>query len=112
MRTGRRVLGGQLPTLRLLEVVFHHVDLDAGYTFADADPGFVRRAIDNAVGRMKNGSQQPNVLLRGDSGDTWSLGAGTQEVTGSDATLLLWLARGDDTGVSSKSALPELPAWG
>src|SRR5674476_1054139 len=28
MRAGRRVLGGQLPTLRLMEVVFHHVDLD------------------------------------------------------------------------------------
>src|ERR1019366_8679623 len=52
MRTGRKVLGGQLPTLRLLEVVFHHVDLDAGYTFADADPGFVKRAISNAAQRM------------------------------------------------------------
>lgn len=112
MRTGRRVLGEQLPTLRLLEVVFHHVDLNAGYTFADADPGFVRRAIGNAVGRMKISSQQPNVLLRSAGGDTWSLGEGTQKVTGTNAALLLWLARGDGTGVSSQGALPELPAWG
>ena len=112
MRTGRRVLGGQLPTLRLLEVVFHHVDLFAGYTFADADPGFVRRAIDNAVGRMKVSSQEPDVLLSSDGGDTWSLGEGTQEITGTNAALLLWLTRGDGSGVSSQGALPELPAWG
>jgi len=112
MRTGRKVLGGQLPTLRLLEVVFHHADLDAGYTFADADPGFVRRSICNSVIRMNASSQRPRVVLRGDSGDTWSLGEGTQEVTGTNAALLLWLARGDGSGVSSEGALPVLPAWG
>ena len=112
MRTGRKVLGGQLPTLRLLEVVFHHVDLDAGYTFADADPGFVRRSIGNSVIRMNASSQRPSVMLRNDSGNTWSLGESTQEVTGTNAALLLWLARGDGTGVSSQDALPVLPAWG
>ena len=112
MRGGRRVLGGQLPTLRLLEVVMHHVDLDAGYTFTDADPGFVRRAINNAVQRMRTKDQAPAVSLHGDNGDTWSIGAGTQEVTGTDAALLLWLARGDGAGVSSQDALPALPAWG
>jgi maleylpyruvate isomerase len=115
MRAGRIVLGGQLPTLRLLEVVFHHVDLDADYTFADADAGFVKRAIANAVRRMTNSGQQPGVLLRGDDGDAWSIGdgaPGTQEVTGSNAALLLWLARGIDLGVSSQAPLPALPAWG
>jgi maleylpyruvate isomerase len=112
MRTGRRVRGGRLPTLRLLEVVFHHVDLDAGFTFADADPGFVRRAIANAVTRMESGSPRPGVLLRSDSGDKWSLGDGAQEVTGTNAALLHWLARGDGAGLSSQDALPVLPAWG
>jgi len=112
MRAGRRVLGGQLPTLRLLEVVFHHVDLDAGYTFAEADPGFVRRAISNAVQRMSASGRVPALSLRSDGGDTWTMGAGTQEVTGTSAALLLWLARGDGAGVSSEDALPELPAWG
>src|SRR5450631_532910 len=112
MRTGRKVLGGQLPTLRLLEVVFHHVDLDAGYTFADADPGFVKRGINNAVQRMSTGGATPPISLRGEAGATWTMGAGTQEVTGTNAALLLWLARGDSTGVSSKDALPVLPAWG
>ena len=112
MRAGRRVLGGQLPTLRLLEVVFHHVDLDAGYTFADADPGFVRRAIGNAVRRIGAADPVPSIRLGGDDGDTWSIGEAAQEITGSNAALLLWLARGDGAGLSSQKALPHLPAWG
>jgi maleylpyruvate isomerase len=112
MRTGRKVLGGQLPILRLLEVVFHHVDLDAGYTFADADPGFVKRAISNAVQRMSTSVSTPPISLRGEAGATWTMGAGTQEVTGANAALLLWLARGDGTGVSSQDPLPKLPPWG
>jgi maleylpyruvate isomerase len=112
MRAGRRVLGGQLPTLRLLEVVFHHVDLNAGFTFADADPGFVRRAIGNAVQRMERSGEAPSISLRGGDGETWSIAGGAQEVTGSNAALLLWLARGDAAGVSGDAALPALPAWG
>jgi maleylpyruvate isomerase len=112
MRTGRTVLGGQLPTLRLLEVVFHHVDLDAGYTFADADPGFVKRAITIAVDRIRAKGREPSITLRGDHGDTWSISRGAQDVAGSNAALLLWLARGDGSGVSSEAALPGLPSWG
>jgi maleylpyruvate isomerase len=112
MRGGRRVLGGQLPTLRLMEVVFHHVDLEAGYTFADADPGFVKRAISVAVGRFSARDQAPSITLRSDEGDRWSIGDGAQEVTGSNAALLLWLARGDGARVSSEAPLPRLPSWG
>jgi len=112
MRRGRKVLGEQLPTLRLMEVVIHHVDLDAGYTFADADPGFVKRAIGNSVTRMTASAEAPAVTLRSDEGDTWSIGDGSQVVTGSNAALLLWLTRGDGAGVSSQTALPGLPSWG
>ena len=113
MRGGRTVLGGQLPTLRLMEVVFHHVDLEAGYTFADADPGFVKRAVTNSIERIMASGRAPSVTLRSDEGDVWSIGddAG-QDVTGSNAELLLWLARGDGAGVSSEAPLPELPSWG
>lgn len=112
MRAGRQVLGGQLPTLRLLEVVFHHVDLAAGYTFADADSGFVRRSVTHAVKRMRSSGQVPSISLRGDHGDLWTMGSGAQEVTGTNAALLLWLARGDASQVSSDDALPALPSWG
>lgn len=112
MRGGRKVLGGQLPSLRLLEVVFHHVDLNAGYTFADADPGFVKRAITNAIERFRASGQSPSITLRSDEGDTWSIGGGDQDVTGSNAALLLWLARGEAAAVSSDAPLPRLPSWG
>jgi maleylpyruvate isomerase len=112
MRGGRKVLGGQLPTLRLMEVVIHHVDLDAGYTFADAEPGFVKRAVANSVSRMAASAEAPSVTLRSDEGATWSLGDGSQVVTGSNAALLLWLTRGNGAGVSSHAGLPRLPSWG
>lgn len=112
MRVGRKVLGGQLPTLRLMEVVIHHVDLDAGYTFEDAAPEFVRRAVTNGVARMSASDGAPSVTLRGDDGDTWTIGEGTQVVTGNNAALLLWLTRGDSTGASSQAPLPKLPSWG
>lgn len=112
MRGGRVVRGEQLPTLRLMEVVFHHVDLQAGYTFADADPGFVKRAITIAVQRFRTRGQVPSITLRGSDGATWSLGDGAQEIGGSNAALLLWLARGDGHGISSSAPLPGLPAWG
>ncbi|MEO8556301.1 MAG: maleylpyruvate isomerase family mycothiol-dependent enzyme [Actinomycetota bacterium] len=112
MRHGRKVLGGQLPTLRLMEVVFHHVDLDAGYTFADSDPGFVRRAVANSVERMKASGQAPSVTLRSDEGDTWTIGDGVQVVAGSNAALLSWLTRGRGDEVYSEAPLPVLPAWG
>jgi maleylpyruvate isomerase len=112
MRGGRIVRGGQLPTLRLMEVAFHHVDLGAGYSFADADRGFVKRAITIAIERFSARAQAPSITLRGDLGDTWSLGDGAQDVLGSNAALLLWLARGEAHGVSSEAPLPELPSWG
>ena len=111
-RAGNKVRGAQLPTLRLLEVVFHHVDLNAGYTFAEADPGFVKRAISNAVERLRASGQVPALSLAGDDGETWSIGDGAKDVNGNNAALLLWLARGGEAGVSSADALLKLPAWG
>jgi maleylpyruvate isomerase len=112
MRRGIKVLAGRLPTLRLMEVVVHHADLDAGYTFADTDPGFVKRAMAISVERMKASGKAPSVTLTGDEGETWSIDDGHQVVTGSNAALLLWLTRGDGVGVSSEAPLPGLPSWG
>jgi maleylpyruvate isomerase len=112
MRGGRIVLGGQLPTLRLMEVVFHHVDLDAGYTFAETDPGFVKRSVRIAIERFRDRDQGLSITVRSDEGDIWSIGDGAQDVTGRNAALLLWLARGKAGGVSSDAPLPALPPWG
>jgi maleylpyruvate isomerase len=112
MRRGRKVLGGRLPTPRLMEVVFHHVDLDAGYTFAETDPGFVKRSVRIAIERFRDRDQGLSITVRSDEGDIWSIGDGAQDVTGRNAALLLWLARGKAGGVSSDAPLPALPPWG
>ena len=52
VRGGRTVPGRDLPTLRLREVVLHHVDLDLGFTLADADAGFVERTLRRAVATL------------------------------------------------------------
>jgi maleylpyruvate isomerase len=112
MRGGRVVRGAQLPTLRLMEVVFHHVDLDAGYTFADADPGFVKRAITIAVERFRTRGLVPSISLHGEDDQTWTLDDGAQHLSGTNASLLLWLARGQEYGLTSAAPLPVLPSWG
>ncbi|MGL4177913.1 MAG: maleylpyruvate isomerase family mycothiol-dependent enzyme [Dermatophilaceae bacterium] len=38
---GQAFRTGDLPLLRLREVVYHHVDLDAGFGFADVEPSLV-----------------------------------------------------------------------
>jgi maleylpyruvate isomerase len=112
MRGGVVVKGRALPTLRLREVVFHHVDLDTGYGFADADPGFVHRSLDNAVERLRASGAGLALELRSEEGDSWSVGSGGQQVSGSRADLLTWLARGVARGLSSDGPLPAPPSWG
>ena len=81
MRGGRVVPGRDLPILRLREVVFHHVDLDLGYTFADADAGFVERTLRRAVATLADSPAAPSLRLRSDEGDVWSVGDGATYVT-------------------------------
>ena len=112
MRGGLAVSPDVLPLLRLREVVFHHVDLAAGFTFADVEPDLAKRFVDDAVTRLGSAAPELALSLRSDEGDTWRLGAedgaATAEVTGPLAGLLLWLARRDASGVRSEH-LPELP---
>jgi maleylpyruvate isomerase len=99
-----------LPFMRLREVVLHHVDLDAGYGFADVDGDLLVRLIDDAVSRLRLSRRAPSVTLLTDRGDTWQVGEGDTEVTGSRAAVLLWLARRVGDGVTSSAGpLPDLP---
>ena len=110
MRGGLEVPADRLPFLRLREVVFHHVDLDAGFTFDDVEPELVREFIGDAVDRLAMGSNPPAVTLRSGEGDSWVVGDGTTAVTGSLGGLLLWLARRIDAGVTPATGeLPSLP---
>ena len=98
MRGGYEVPAHRLPFLRLREVVYHHVDLDAGFTFDDVEPELLRAFVGDAVDRLASGSRPPAVTLRTDQGDSWTLGEGTTTVSGSLGGLLLWLARRIDDG--------------
>lgn len=109
-RTGTPVRGEQLPTMRLLEVVIHHVDLLAGYTFADSDAGFVRRTLRQAA--RKAGAAGLDLRLRTPDGEEWTVGPGTgQAVTGSAADLLLWLVRGRAERLQHDTPLPDPPPF-
>ena len=109
MRGGLQIPPQALPFLRLREVVYHHVDLDDGFTFADVEPELLHRFIDDAASRLRMGSHPPDLDLRTDEGDRWLVGEPTTEVHGSRAGVLLWLARRIDTAVSAEGALPGLP---
>jgi maleylpyruvate isomerase len=110
MRGGAMLPSERLPWMRLREVVFHHVDLRAGYAFSDVDPELLRRFLEDAVRRLADSGL--DVEVRTHEGDAWTLGSGAVTVTGSRAGALLWLARQRPDGVSADGALPVVPAQG
>ncbi len=99
---------GAVPAMRLREVVFHHVDLDAGFTFDDLDSDVLSELLADQVGRLRRRDDAPALRIRTDEGDTLDVGAGGPLVTGSRGGILLWLARQDASGVHSDD-LPVLP---
>jgi maleylpyruvate isomerase len=112
MRGGRRVRAGRLAEVRLREVVFHHVDLDSGYTFADTDPEVVRLLLEDAIRRVAADPEIPPLRLGTDRGESWVTGADPTYVVGDRAGLLMWLARGVTDGVYTDTELPTLPSGG
>lgn len=111
-RTGTPVTGAQVVAMRLLEVVFHHVDLRAGYGFDDADPAWVARTLRRGVRQWDARGGAPDLTLHPEGLDPLSLGAGGPAVHGTPGQLLLWLARGVSEDLRSEAAaLPTPPAW-
>lgn len=116
--TVERTPGGQLipaewvPFMRLREVVWHHVDLDAGYSFADTPTDIVRLFIEDSLGRLRGTTGTPGLTIRTTEGDTWVVGDGSVDVSGPRHAVLLWLARGVTDGVASPKPLPTLPTGG
>jgi maleylpyruvate isomerase len=117
---GPTIRVGNVPWVRLREVVYHHVDLDAGYGFADAPQEVLVAGLRECVPRLADvptplavtaelgGAADPVVL---------HLGNGTRRlaVTGPAWEVLAWLTgRSGGTGVRTDSgaALPTLPGWG
>lgn len=110
-RTGTTVRGHQVIAMRILEVVFHHVDLRRGYDFDDADPGWAHRTLRRGAARWGTAGDAPALTLRPGGMDPVPLGGGGPEVAGTVGGLLLWLARGEVQGLSSDVPLPAPPPW-
>ena len=102
------VKGKNIPFMRLREVVFHHVDLLAGFGFGDVDPEVQRLLVSEEVRRLRAADPPPDLTLRTPDGDEWTVGAGTASVSGDRGALLGWLGRGLTAGVAG-DPLPRLP---
>ena len=109
MRGGLMVPPLALPRLRLREVVFHHVDLDAGFSFAEVEPELLLGFLDDAATRLAATPRAPGVRLVSEEGDEWAVGDAGVTVRGARAGLLLWLARRDPGQVTAEGGLPDLP---
>ncbi|GAA2477828.1 maleylpyruvate isomerase family mycothiol-dependent enzyme [Terrabacter carboxydivorans] len=103
---------GMVAFMRLREVVFHHVDLDAGYTFASAPAEVVTLFLRDAVNRLVHADSPPSLHLVTTEGGEHVVGDGATRVTGPAAQVLLWLARGRSDGVRIEGPVPPLPFGG
>ncbi len=97
-----------LPFMRLREVVYHHVDLAAGFGFEDVEPELQLVFLEDEIKRLRRCEPAPDVTLSTTEGEEWTVGLGTARVSGHRAALLGWLARGLTAGVSG-DPLPHLP---
>ncbi|GAA2744257.1 maleylpyruvate isomerase family mycothiol-dependent enzyme [Terrabacter aerolatus] len=103
---------GMVTFMRLREVVFHHVDLDAGYTFASAPREVVALFLRDAANRLAHADAPPSLHVVTTEGDEHVVGEGATRATGSAADVLLWLARGRSDGVRFNGPVPTLPYGG
>jgi maleylpyruvate isomerase len=109
MRGGLMVPPLALPRLRVREVVFHHVDLDDGFSFTDVEPDLLHTFLDDATQRLGATGNPPGLRITTDEGDEWVVGDGAVTVMGARAGVLLWLARRDPRQVTAEGDLPVLP---
>jgi len=97
-----------LPFMRLREVVYHHVDLDAGPAFGDLPDDLVAAFLADEITRLRGAPHVPGLTIRTTEGDAWAVGDGSADVTGTRAGVLAWLARGIPDGIDQDNP-PTLP---
>ena len=113
---GPMVSVAALPWVRTREVVYHHVDLDAGFTFADVPDVLLRAGLDECPPRLA--AAAPGALVTCTFADgsrrEVRIGDGAVPVRGRAADVLAWLTgRSDGAGLETDgAALPTLPSWG
>ena len=109
---GPQISVGWVPFMRLRELVFHHVDLDACFRFDRVAPEVVDLFLTEAVDRLRSHAEAPSVRLVPTKGESHVIGDGATLITGSPAGLLLWLARGRADDVTIDGPPPSLPFGG
>lgn len=109
-----RAAASALSWMRLREVEIHHVDLDAGYSFAATPPDLLARLLEHTVGLLDSGGKLACTLSATTSGRTVSIGSGGPTIVGDDHALVSWLLRrGDGAGLTVTGGdLPEVPSLG
>lgn len=113
---GQEVLVGELPFLRVQEVVLHHHDLLVDLAVDDWPADWVAMALPRAVEHMAARTDLPTLVVDGDDGEEVIHDGRGVTVTGTPPHLVLWLtgrARGSDTDELEVSGgqLPNLPDW-
>ncbi len=114
---GGQVRVGALPWLRVREVVYHHVDLRCGVTFADVPDDLLRRALLECPSRLRSAAPGLEVSAELADGSHLDLvvGDGTARAAGSAAHVLAYLtgrSRGEGVRTDGGATLPVLPSWG
>jgi maleylpyruvate isomerase len=110
-----RAAASTLAWMRMREVEVHHVDLNAGHTFAGTPDDLLGRLLDHSARLLSAGGALHCTLDATTSGRTIAVGAGGPAISGPDHALVAWLLRrGDGTGISvaGGGALPEPPSLG
>ncbi|MGI8537086.1 MAG: maleylpyruvate isomerase family mycothiol-dependent enzyme [Mycobacteriales bacterium] len=102
---------------RLAEVEYHHVDLDAGYSFADWPSNYLARQVELIARRLTPRTATDFEVLAEDVDVRAAVGAGVPEqtVAGSAADLVGWLSgrsRGSRLSVTPSGPLPSPPPYG
>ncbi|MFE6866855.1 maleylpyruvate isomerase family mycothiol-dependent enzyme [Kitasatospora sp. NPDC057692] len=116
-RSGLLFPAREIPWRRLMEVEYHHVDLDAGYTPAHWPAEFACAEFRRLADRL-SGADLPAVeLFAEDTAERAVIGTGTPvlAVEGPVRALLAWLsgrADGDGLRRTPDTALPVLPPLG
>ena len=86
-----RLPAAGLPLTRLHEVEIHHVDLGAGYTFADTPASVVGTFLARVPAKFAGSALDPCRLTATDLGQSWSVGDGSgPHIQGPAGSLLEW----------------------
>jgi maleylpyruvate isomerase len=100
---------------RMREVEAHHVDLGAGYTFAQSPDDALLAFLDLLPAKFAGSGLDPCTVVAVDLDRRWRIGTGDgPRISGPASALLPWLmGRGGPDGVSSDTgAVPQTPGWG